>query len=98
MRRNVVRSLVAVSLAAVAVTLVPAVRAGEKKEEKKHPGEEYFEGHVSAIDPKAHTITVKKKDGTMAFTCAADCKYYAKEKKAGATFDDFKVGDHVNVL
>ena len=98
MSNKIVRSLVAVSLAAVAVTLIPAVRAGEKKEEKKHAGQEYFEGKVSAIDFKAKTVTIAKKEGNMIFAINDATKCFVEGKKDAAKLDDFKVGDKVNVL
>jgi hypothetical protein len=96
--KNIVRFTVGVCLAAVALAWIPTVKAGERREEKKHPGMEYFEGKISSIDPATKTVVVGKKSGNMTFQVDPTCEFFAKGEKAGASFDDFKVGDKVNVL
>jgi len=100
MRNGWIRSVAAVVVAAAVVGSACLAHAGDNKQEKKaaKKGEEYFDGDVSAVDFKAGTVTIKKKDaGTMTFTVEQDSKFYVKQKKTGATLTDFKVGDKVEV-
>ena len=96
--KSIVRFAVGCGLAALALTCIPSVKAGAKSEEKKHPGLEFFEGKIASMNPATQTIVVEKKPGSMTFQIAADCHFYVKGKKSGATFDDFKVGKAVTVL
>ena len=97
MYQKAARSIIAVAV--VALTLIPAVQAaGEKKEEKKHPGQQYYDGKISAIDFKAKTVSIAKKEGSMTFSINDATKCFVEGKKEAAKLDDFKVGDKVNVL
>jgi hypothetical protein len=96
--KNVVRIMAGVCIAAVALLWATSVKAGERREEKKHPGMEVFEGKISSIDAASKKVVVDKKPGNMTFQVDPTCEFYAKGEKSGAKFEDFKVGDKVEVL
>ena len=100
MRKSCMHGVAAAVVAATILGSAFVAQAGENKEEKKaaKEGEEYLSGEISAVDFKANTVSVKKKDaGSMTFQSPASAKYYVKQKKEGATLSDFKVGDKVEV-
>src|SRR5690349_11289932 len=100
MRNNWIRGMAAAVVATAVFGSAFVAKAGDIQQEKKaaKKGEEYFDGDVSAVDFKAGTVTVKKKDaGTMTFAAAQASKFYVKQKKEGAGLSDFKVGDKVEV-
>lgn len=85
-----------VSVAAITLAVALPAQAGERKAEKR--GQLSFEGTISAIDFKARTVTVKKKEGTMKFECAENCKFFVKHVKESAKLSNLKVGDKVEVF
>jgi Cu/Ag efflux protein CusF len=96
MSRNLLRTVVALSVAGLALSLaLPARAAEEQKAEKKK--EKRYEGTIEAIDTAARTVTVKKKIKSETFKCTDDCVFVTKDKKE-ATINDLKVGDAVNVI
>jgi len=100
MKKSWIRGVAAAVVATAVFGSAFVAQAGDTKEEKKaaKQGEEFFDGEVSAVDFKAGTVTIKKKDaGTMTFTAAQASKFYVKQKKTGAALTDFKVGDKVEV-
>jgi Cu/Ag efflux protein CusF len=93
---TVVRCAAVVAVVAlIGFGAVGPAAAGERQAAKR--GQLSFEGVISAIDFKARTVTVKKKDGTMKFQCAEDCKFYVEGVKEGAKLSHFKVGDKVEI-
>jgi len=94
--QQVKRVVSAIGVVTLALVCAVSVRGGEERKAEKR-GQEYFGGTISAIDFKAQTVTVKKKDGVMTFRCASDCKFFAERVKEGAKLSDFKVGDKVEV-
>ena len=97
MTKNLVRSAVVVTLAAVALAFTTGARAEDKAAAKPDkPKMQQFTGVIEAIDATAGTLTVKKKDESKSFTLCPKCKY-AVPAKEGATAADFKAGDKVVV-
>jgi Cu/Ag efflux protein CusF len=94
MSKYLLRSAMAFTLAAVALAFTIPAQAEDKKPDK--PKHHVFTGVIDAIDAKAGTLTVKKKDESKTFSCAADAKFATATKKEAA-LADFKVGDKVTV-
>ena len=91
MSRYLVRSLTGLAVVAMAVVLASPARAQDAKP-KKSPE---YAGAITAVDAKAGTVTLQKKDGdSKTFSCAVDCKFGGKEDKA-KSLADYKVGDKV---
>lgn len=97
MSKYLLRSAMAVSLAAVALAFAVPARAEEKAPKAEKPKAHDFTGTIESTDAAAGTVTVKnRKDETKTFTCDAACKYRTNDKK-DAAMSDFKVGDKVRI-
>ncbi|HUI05956.1 MAG TPA: hypothetical protein VL486_03010 [Verrucomicrobiae bacterium] len=86
-------------------TLMAGVALGEEnaeaarfQKEAKKQGLMYFEGRISAIDFKANTVTIKKKEGAMTFTCNDSTKYFIVGQKAEGKLSNFKVEEWARVF
>jgi Cu/Ag efflux protein CusF len=93
MSKYLVRTTMAVSLAAVALAFALPASAEDKPDK---PKKRQYTGTIESIDATAGTVTLKKKDETKTFTCAPDCKMSTADKKE-ATLGDYKVGDKITV-
>jgi len=91
-RRNAVA---VIALVALALGFCGTANAGEGKAAKRD--QLSFEGTVSAVDLKAGTVTVKKKDGSMTFQVPAECKIFVERVKTSAKLSHLKVGDKVEL-
>lgn len=94
MSKYLVRTAMAVSLAAVALAFALPARAEDKPEK---PKKRQYTGTIESIDSTAGTVTLKKKDETKTFACDAACKMSTADKKE-ATLADFKAGDKVTCM
>jgi Cu/Ag efflux protein CusF len=89
--KSLVRTVMIVSLAAVALAWTQAARAANPKKEQKE-----VQGKITAVDATAGTVTIKHKKDTMTFTAAPDIEFGGVGNKK-VTLTDLKVGDHVTV-
>ena len=96
MRKNLFRSIMVLSVAALALSCIAPARAeDEGKAEKKK--EKRYQGTIESMDAAAMTVTVKKKVKSETFKCTEDCKFATLDNK-NAAMSDLKVGDDVNVI
>jgi Cu/Ag efflux protein CusF len=95
MSKYLLRTVMAITLAAATVAFILPARAAEEEKTEKSK-KKAWKGTIEAIDAAGGTVTVKKKVKSMTFKIGEDCKYVTKEKKS-AELADFKVGDEVNV-
>jgi Cu/Ag efflux protein CusF len=97
MSKTLVRYIMAVCVAVVALTVSQSVRAADEKAAATAAAKSIFlNGKIEAVDVKASTITIKHKKETKTFTVATDCKFTgAGDKKV--TLADLAIGDQVKV-
>ena len=91
MSKTLVRTALAVCVAAVALTAAQGVRAADEKAAPKTMG-----GKIEAVDATAGTITIKHKKESKTFTVAPDCKFTGEGEKK-LTLAEMRVGDTVKV-
>ncbi len=90
-----IRSMMAVGVAAVAVTLLTPAHAEDNDQNVKQgkPKKRQFTGEVVSADAAAKTFTLKnRKNEEKTFTCAETCRMTTGDKEV-ATLTDLKVGD-----
>ena len=93
MSKFVLRSVMAVGVAAVIAAFAQPVHAEGEKAEK--PKKRNFTGEVVSVDAAKSTITLKnKKNEEKTFTCSDKCKISVGEKETAA-LSDLKVGDKI---
>jgi Cu/Ag efflux protein CusF len=93
MRKKLIRCVMAVCIATVALTAAQAVQAATEKTGKK----ESFSGKIESTDVSGATITIKHKQETKTFAVAPDCTFHGA-KNGKITLADLKVGDQVRVV
>jgi Cu/Ag efflux protein CusF len=90
------------SVVAVALAFASVVRAEETATPTPAPAApakantHEATGKITAVDAKAGTLSIKRKNAEVTFTIAKDCKVSLPDK-ADATVADLKVGDKVTV-
>lgn len=90
-----IRSMMAIGVAALAVTLAaPAHAEGDGQNVKEgKPKKRQFTGELVSVDAAAKTFTLKnRKNEEKTFTCADTCRMTTGDKEV-ATLADLKVGD-----
>ena len=100
MSRHLLRTTMALGIAALALSFAAPVRAADEaapaptKAEKPRPRQ--FTGIVESIDAKAGSVIVKKDTKSESFKIGEKTKYSTLDKKEAAV-TDIKVGDKVTV-
>jgi Cu/Ag efflux protein CusF len=89
--KSLVRTVMIVSLAAVALAWTQVARAADAKK-----GQKEVQGKITAVDAVAGTVTIKHKKDSMTFTATPDIEFGGVGNKK-VTLADLKVGDHVAV-
>lgn len=95
MSRHLLRTAMAMSIAALAFSFTAPVRAEDAPKPEK-PKRHQFTGVVESIDAKAGSAIVKKDAESKTFKIGDKTKYATLDKKE-ATVADIKVGDKVTV-
>ena len=100
MSKTLVRYVMALCVAAVALTASQSVRAADEK--AAAPAVAHLDtltGKVEATDVKASTITIKHEKESKTFTVAPDCKFSPAGDKGDkkVTLAHLVIGDQVHV-
>jgi Cu/Ag efflux protein CusF len=97
MSKYVVRSVLAGTVAALALAFSLPAR-GEETEKAPKPSKHQYTGVIESLDAAAKTLTIKKKDGDVkSFTCGEKCKFTMNDKESVA-LADFKAGEKVTAF
>ena len=95
MSRHLLRTAMALGIAALAFSFAAPVRAEDAAKPEK-PKRHQFTGVIESIDAKAGTVIVKKDTESKTFKVGEKTKYSTLDKKEAA-LADIKVGDKVKV-
>ena len=97
MRRQLLRTAMALGIAALAFSFTAPVRAQDATAPKpEKPKRHQFTGVIESIDAKAGTVIAKKDTESKTFKVSDKTKYSTTDKK-DAALADIKVGDKVTV-
>src|SRR5450432_231525 len=97
MSKHLLRAVMVLSIAAVAVTgSVRAQDTNPPAAKPARPARQQFTGLIESIDAKAETAVVKKGTESKTFKIGEKTKYATADKKEAA-ITDIKVGDKVKV-
>ena len=97
MSRHLLRTAVALGIAALAFSFAAPVRGQEAAAPKpEKPKRHQFTGLIESIDAKAGSVIVKKDAESKTFKIGEKTKYSTLDKKDAAV-TDIKVGDKVTV-
>jgi hypothetical protein len=97
MSRHLLRTAVALGIAALALSFAGPVRAADEPAKPEKPKKHQWTGLVESIDAKAGTAIVKKDTESKTFKIDDKTKYSTLDKKEAAV-TDIKVGDKVTVV
>lgn len=95
MSRHLLRTAMALGIAALAFSFAAPVRAEDAPKPEK-PKRHQFTGVIESIDAKAGTLILKKDTESKTFKVGEKTKYSTLDKKEAA-LADIKVGDKVKV-
>lgn len=95
MSRHLLRTAMALGIAALAFSFAAPVRAADETTPPK-PKRHQFTGVIESIDVKAGSVIVKKDTESKTFKVSDKTKYATTDKK-DAALADIKVGDKVKV-
>ncbi|HUJ70897.1 MAG TPA: DUF5666 domain-containing protein [Verrucomicrobiae bacterium] len=96
MSRHLLRTAMALGIAALAFSFVAPVRAQETTAPPPKPKPHQYTGIIESIDSKAGTVIVKKDTESKTFKLGEKTKFSTADKKEAA-LADIKVGDKVTV-
>ena len=99
MRKLLLRTAMALGVAALALSFTGLVQAQDTNAPAKPPKPQrhQYTGEVASIDAKAGTVIVKKGAESKTFKISDKTRYGTADKTKGATLADIKVGDKVLV-
>jgi Cu/Ag efflux protein CusF len=92
-----VRSTLALALVGALMGLSQPVRAEEAAKKSEKSNKHQATGEITAIDTKANTVTIKRKNANMTFALAPDVKYGSGGQIVNLNISNLKVGDKVTV-
>ncbi len=99
MKRSLLSVALGVAVAAIAWGVPPSVTAAEQPAatpRAEQPKQRQFSGTITSIEAAGSSFTVKGTLGSRTFKLASDANITAAGK-SGATLEDLKVGDRVEV-
>ena len=97
MSRHLLRTAMALGIAALAFSFVAPVRAAdEATTAPPKPKRHQFTGVIESVDAKAGTVIAKKDAESKTFKVSDKTKYSTTDKKEAA-LADIKVGDKVTI-
>ena len=102
MRKLLLRTAMALGVAALALSFTGSVQAQEGTSTNApapppKPQRHQYTGDIASIDAKAGTVIVKKGSESKTFKVTDKTRYSTVDKTKGAALADIKVGDKVLV-